>query len=157
MIAAKIHKPLEYLGLAGTLAGLAMMYLQQGGSLEVLIIGMSPLSVAYFLRAFVPMELQHDDRGGVPLEVIDLLGNTIIPKVSMIGCSVALIGILFEVLHLHGRQMLLIGCSTLAISIAVAILLLLRNQERYRFFIGYLARMVPVLVAGIYLFQKKAG
>jgi hypothetical protein len=154
IIASKIHKPAEYLGLVATLAALLMIYLQVNGAPEVLMIGMSLLAGAYFLRAFIPINAHGDGKIGV----LELLGRVIVPRVSMIACAAAVDGILFETLHLQGGgEMILIGCSVLAIGIVSAVVCLFSNREKYGFFLGYLLRMVPVFVLGIYLFPGKAA
>ncbi|MEJ0030833.1 MAG: hypothetical protein WDO15_10895 [Bacteroidota bacterium] len=56
-LATKLSRPIEYIGLAGTLAGLLLKILHLNGADEILMIGMSMLSVAYFLRAYMPIKL----------------------------------------------------------------------------------------------------
>jgi hypothetical protein len=145
-IYSKIHGPAEHTGLAGTLIGLVMKVLHIAGAGEILMLSMSVLSVAYLIRAFMPATGPESSRRGT----LDLFGGTIVPRISMIACSVVVAGILFEILHLEGgNDMRLIGCGVLATGIALAIVFLMRDREKYRFFIGYLFRMVPVFLFGI--------
>ena len=148
----KLHKPAEYVGLTALPFAFCWKVLRLNGADEILLIVLSLLSTAYFLRAFIPITEQEPAQTGT----LGIFGGSIVPRVAMLACSVVIVGINFQLLHLHGSEdMLFIGCIALGITIAFAIMLLLNDREKYRFFISYLVRMIPVFLCGIYLFPHK--
>lgn len=86
---------------------------------SLLMIAMSGLAIVYFLKPQQPPELiqEESDDEQPKLSFADLLVKTIVPKVGWIGCSVAVIGILFWFQGLKGsHEMLLLGGGTLGIA-----------------------------------------
>ncbi|MEJ0030832.1 MAG: hypothetical protein WDO15_10890 [Bacteroidota bacterium] len=79
----------------------------------------------------------------------------IFPKVAMISGAIATMGILFNLLHLNGDRLLLVGCSALAITIMGSIYFIIKDQPTYKFLFGYLLRMIPIFLVGLYMFGNK--
>jgi hypothetical protein len=130
--------------------GLMLFYANLPKGLEVIMIGLSALSTNYFLYAFTIPPKPEADSSTSPNGFIDLL-PTIVRKVVYLGCSVALIGLLYVHLKLPGGgDMLLIGGSTLVISCLLSGFLILRNNASISLLQGPLLRGLPILVLAGY-------
>lgn len=115
---------LQQAALALSVAGLVFHYMNYSGATEILLVGLSLLSAAYFLWAFLPME-------SAPHSVPDTYA-ALVHKVIYLGCSVILVSVLFTLLHLEGHhQMLLIGGMSLLIALAGAIFLMIKTRENF--------------------------
>lgn len=112
----------QFIGLAERVSlggAILSMFLKRFGteSDTLLILSLTTLSTVYFLSAFKPGGSVEpppaDQKSG---DTLDLLVKIIAPKVGWIGCSVAVVGILFYLQGMKGyEQMLMIGGGTLAI------------------------------------------
>lgn len=149
----KILGPLEILAISGAFAGVALKYSGLPGGDEVLMLSLSSLSAVYFLTAFKPpAETSSTER---PQGFVDLLVRTIMPKATWIACSVAVIGVLFAILHLHGaREQLMVGCAALASSVVISLYFIATGSDDTSGLVKILYRAAPILVMALYMFMN---
>jgi hypothetical protein len=135
--------------------GLTLIYSNVSQGMEVLMIGMGALAGIYFLYGFtLPPLLVVPDAGPEASKkgFIDLLPS-VLRKVAYIGCSVAVIGLLFEHLQRPGsEQLLMIGGVTLLISCLLSGIMILISNASIVWLRGPLLRGVPILVFVSYWF-----
>jgi hypothetical protein len=148
---AKILVIGEIIAFLLTLAGALLKYLQSPGGAEFLMIGLSSLAGVYFLRAFMLPS------AGVPgnnkRDFLDLLGLTILPKASGIASAVALIGILFTILHLNGAaDQLMVGVFALFATVLLSLFYLISRPDSAGHLKSWLIRTVPIFLVGLYFF-----
>ena len=111
------------------------------------------LAATFFFYGYKPIDVPAKE--GEKLGFLELLGLSIVPNVTWVGCSVSLIGILFTMQNLEGaRQMLFIGETTLGIATVIMILLLVTGVKYMSVAIPVLYRTIPLLVLDLYLFFK---
>lgn len=123
------------------------------GEQSILIVSLPGLALCYFLSAYLPPSEQPEDTSSRGF--VDLLVMTIIPKVLWIGCSVATMGIFFQVMKMQGNeQMLLIG----VLSVASCVFLLMVFGvigKPIRPALPILLRALPVLAVALYFMLHK--
>lgn len=149
----KILGTLEMLALAAVIVAIALKYLQLPGGDEILMIGMSVLAMTYFLMAYkppVPTNSQQERRG-----ITHLFVDTILPKVTWTGCTIAVIGSLFGILHLQGAgQMLMVGTSVLIVCILLSVYFIATGSDQTSGLMGILYRAAPLCIFGIYVYMN---
>lgn len=149
----KILGVLEILGLAAAIVGISLKHLQLPGADETLMIGMSVLSMAYFLMAYKPPA--NTKSGAERRGFASLIVGTVLPRVAWIACSVSIIGMLFAILHLHGSgEMLMVGVSVLGVYTILAIYFIATGSEETPLLMSILYRAAPILVVGLYMFMN---
>jgi len=137
------------------LIGLALGIVLTLANLDSLVLKASlvGLAVTFFLYGYKPIDVPAKE--GEKLGFTELLGHSIVPNITWVGCSVSLIGILFTMQNLEGaRQMLFIGGTTLGIATVIMILLLVTGVKYMSVAIPVLYRAIPLLVLDLYLFFK---
>lgn len=105
-----------------------------------LIMGLSTLSLVYFLKASAPIRV-HDESPSSPYRADvaqfsptptepSFLVDSLLPKIINIGSSVLLIGILFKLLDWNGAgMMLIVGVGTLLPAVVILALNQRMNQR----------------------------
>lgn len=134
-----------------TLLGLLLKWnLAIGGNILVLL-GLSSLSLIYFMRAFLPAPAQLSaptDPGHSSPELAaskaDFLGQAVLPKVIGIASAVVFVGISFKLLNLPGNLNLLLA-GTASLGIVVGLLALRRQVSRTALVVGALGVMMILL------------
>lgn len=120
---------------------------------EMLIIAsLTGLAVLFFLLGYRPLRIERleDEKVGV----MDLLCTTIVPKVLWISNAVLTLGVLFyffETMSESYRQMLMIGCLTVATGIITLGIGLIQGVKHIKILIPILYRSIPLSIAGVYL------
>lgn len=120
---------------------------------SLLIITMGGLAAVYFLKPQQRIEHIQESEGEQPkLGFADLLIKTTIPKVGWIGCSVAVVGILFSFQGFNGSQeMLLIAGGTLGIASLVLTYAVVTGTKTLT---PLLMRAVPLFLICVVLLSK---
>jgi hypothetical protein len=130
---------LEMLGWAVAILGFAAKWFQLAGGNVALIIGLSTLSLVYFLNTYAPARLNEPELSFGDYSIIaeqfapvttpsSFLTDSILPKVINMSSAVLLIGMLFKLMFWNGsRTMLIVGEGTLL----MAVILLLLNQRTH--------------------------
>ena len=109
---------------------------------DLLMISLGTLSIAFFLNTRVPVEAEQTESA---MGFGALLAYSILPKVTWIGASVCVIGILFHFLGLSGAvNMLLIGGMSLSFSIGILAILFLTGTKGLGIYQPILIRVLPV-------------
>jgi hypothetical protein len=120
---------------------------------QILMISMSALAGVYFLYAYQPIQIEREE--GEKYGFKELLAFTIAPKISWIGNSVMLIGILFSLLSLNGaRQMLMVGIGAGAVASFILGALSASGTKNIESIQPVLLRTIPLLGVSLYLFLK---
>ncbi|MEI9919849.1 MAG: hypothetical protein WDO14_13780 [Bacteroidota bacterium] len=147
---AKINRPLEFIFLAAALIGLFFKALHLVGGNDILLLSMPLLALVYFIRSFIPIDApppaEHD--------FASLFGFTILPKVAMISCAMVVLGSMFNILNLYGDRLLFPGCTVLAIATVAFIYFIIRDWATYKVMTGYLLRIVPIFLFGLFHFKN---
>ncbi len=132
---ARNYRRLEVLGAALVLLVFALQFAGVGGINTFLGVSLTFLAIIHFLGAYIPIE--YDNLFGI-------VGS----KVVHISSSITLVGVMYANLILPGAaQMLMIGCSSLAIGLTLLIVLWMKNkQEAY---LPVLLRGACVLLLGL--------
>lgn len=144
----------EALFLAGLVIGMILtsMHIDPG----VTKVSLFGLAATFFLAAYKPMDIQKDETK--PAGFPELLANMIVPKVMWIGSSVSVMGIAFYLLHMKGyEQMLMIGGSTLAMTVLLFAFLLAGGVKDAKFAAPILLRAVPLLFIDFYILFSQAN
>jgi len=136
--------------LALSVAGLVFYYMNYKGASELLMLGLSLLSGAYFLWAFLPMDTPpHADPDAYA---------ALIHKLIYISCSVLLIGVLFTLLHLEGHhEMMLIGGVALMTALAGAIILMIKKRENFVSLRDAFIRGISSALLGLLVLSQNAN
>ena len=137
------------------LIGLAIGIVLTLANLDSLVLKVSlvGLAVTLFLYGYKPIDVpgKEDEKLGFT----ELLGHSIVPKVTWVGCAVSLIGILFTMQNSEGaRQMLFIGGTTLGIATLIIIFLTATGVKYMSVVVPVLYRAIPLLILDLYLFFK---
>jgi len=115
---------LQQIALILSAAGLAFHFLQYQNARELLIVGLSLLSAAYFVWTFLPVDTPPHGKPNVYAIFFH--------KMIYFSCSVLLVGVLYTYFNLVGHhEMLLISGISLLVSLAGAILLMIQKRENY--------------------------
>lgn len=155
--AEKLYKIIglaERILLAGAIIAFLLNRFEKGNGAELLTLSLGSLACIYFLRTYQPPSYakQRPEDGAQKLGMLDLLLQTIAPKVGWIGSSVAVVGILFYLQLFKGAdQILLIGGVTLAIVSAMLAVSFLKGNKLA---VQLLMRTVPLCVMALYLLSK---
>ena len=118
----------------------------------VILISLGGLSIAFFLYAYRPADLERPE--GEKFGFTELLALIVLPKAMWIGCSVATVGILFFLLQFGNegyKQMLLIGCSTLAFGLILIVAFLVMGVKGTRTLIPVSFRALPLALVAFYI------
>ena len=136
--------------LALSVAGLVFFYMNYAGAGQLLILGLSLLSGAYFLWAFMPMD--------TPPHAEPDTYAALIHKLIYISCSVLLIGVLFTLLHLEGHhEMMLIGGIALMTALAGAIILMIKKRENFVSLRDAFIRGISSALLGLLVLSQNAN
>lgn len=133
--------------------GLVAQYLKYPAQ-SLLVVALGGLSIVFFLGAYEPPTFVRDEneKFGMP----ELLQLVIVPKILGISMAVACIGILFKMIGVNpegSAQMLLLGGSTSAITIAIILIGLVTNVKHIQSIVPKLYRAVPIAAAALYLYS----
>jgi hypothetical protein len=141
----------EIAALVLTAVGLILQYYQLPNGAECVMLGGSALAIVYFLMAYLPQAGTEATTEVIPRGFSYLLYTTILPKIAFISCSIAVVGLLFGLLHLTGaHQMLTIGASTLLLSCLICGIAILMNNQNLKQLRGPLLRALPLALMAIY-------
>lgn len=147
----------EIAGLLMSAAGLALHYQDPSKGSDIILIGFTTLATTFYLYAFVPPPNPEspEQTEQKPKGILELY-SIMVRKVSYIGCSVCVVGLLFRLLHLTGaHEMMLIGAASLGMTCLFSIVYVAANSERLPQVQAYLLRAVPLLLLTAYwLYQK---
>lgn len=157
-ILAKILTVGEVVTILLSLAGVTFKVMHWTYADELLMLGLAGLSSVYFLRAFqMPNPGPNAKTATEKKGLLDLLALAVLPKLSGLSMSVALIGLLFGLLHLSGAaEMLMVGTSSLLGCLAIAFLAVATNAPKYPHIIGFLYRGIPIFIVTAYAFYNLA-
>lgn len=123
-IAKQFVPYLQQIALILSAAGLAFHFMQYQNARQLLIVGLSLLSVAYFVWTFLPVDTPPHSKPDVY--------TIFIHKMIYLSCSVLIVGVLYTYFNLVGHhEMLLIGGISLLVSLAGAIFLMIQKRENY--------------------------
>ncbi|HZY81326.1 MAG TPA: hypothetical protein VFE50_17505 [Cyclobacteriaceae bacterium] len=155
-VVSRIVAPIELISAVAALAGVALKYLHLPGADEIIMVSMSSLSAALYLRAFLkPTAI--DETGAPKSGFSALLGTSLIPKTSWIACSVVVISAQFALLHLNAaREMAMIGTYVLTVSCLSIIYYVMTNSVFAPDLKPILYRGVPLCFIGWYLLMNLA-
>ena len=130
LLSKVILPKLEIIAVIISSIGFILYLLKQPGAHQLLMIGLSTLASAFFLTAYtLPPNVEKTLREEQSRTFTDLLGF-IIWKVIYLALAVNCIGLLFSILQLKGfMQLLLIGTTTLIISLLLAGVIILQKNE----------------------------
>ncbi len=133
--------------------GLVAKYLDYPSN-SLLVVALGGMSVVFFLGAYQPPNFvqEEDEKFGMP----ELLQLVIVPKVLGMSMAVACIGILFKLIGVNpegSAQMLLLGGSSSAISIAIILIGLATNVKHIHSVVPKLYRAVPIAAVALYFFS----
>lgn len=148
----KLLGTLELIAIAATIVAMTLKYLQLPGADEILMIGMSVLSMVYFLMAYKPpvASSEKEERGFGNLFI-----STILPKVTWTGCTVTVIGSLFGILHLHGAgEMLMVGTSVLIVCVLTSVYFIATASSQTANLMSIMYRAAPLCIFGIYVYMN---
>ncbi len=146
LLQIKILPNIQRAALLICVAGGALFMLRYQGAHQLLMIGFSSLAMAYFLMAFMPFHI----RVGAKSD----LYAAIVYKVIYIGCSVAAIGVLFQLLNFHGaEEMLVLGTVTTGVALLVAFALIARIKDNWIVLKEAIIRGATLLLLGIYMMR----
>lgn len=144
---AKILSIIIYASLAFAVLGILLKTQYQSAGDTILMVSLSALAGALFLSAFMPVN--------IPEGLKPDLYSIIIYKVIYIGSSVAVIGILFTLLHLNGApNMLLVGSLTAGAASIFSGVLFLKNGDNWVVLKQAFITGVAVVSAGVYFIMK---
>ena len=111
------------------------------------------LAVTFFLSAYQPLEIPKEENE--KLGFLELLAFAFVPKALWISCAISLMGILFFLSQNEGyKQMLMIGVSTISISVILYSLFLLLRVKNLSNLNRILLRAIPLLLINLYLIFK---
>jgi len=123
-IAKQLVPYLQQIALILSAAGLAFHFMQYQNARQLLIAGLSLLSVAYFVWTFLPVDTPPHSKPDVYA--------TFIHKLIYLSCSILLVGVLYTYFDLVGHhEILLISGISLLVSLASAIFLMIQKRENY--------------------------
>jgi hypothetical protein len=146
---AKALLLLEMLFLLALTAGTISMIM--GNASTVVVVSLIGLAIVFFFSAYKPLNIpQHaNEQFGFSA----LLAFVILPKVMWISCSVSSIGLAFYILKLGNThtQLLMIGGSTLAITILLLAFLLANGTRYINAVTPMLLRAIPLLIIDFYI------
>jgi putative Mn2+ efflux pump MntP len=141
---------IQQAALALSVAGLVFYYMKYTGAGELLMLGLSLLSGAYFLWAFLPMDTP-------PHSEPDAYA-ALVHKLIYISCSVLLVGVLFTFLHLEGHhEMMLIGGITLLVALAGSIMLMIKKRENFVSLRDAFVRGISSALLGVLVLSQNAN
>jgi len=142
----------EKVFLVGIALGFALYY--SFNDSNIAFISLNGLATVYFLYAHVPPELTNDN--DKPHGFVELLANSIVPKVMWISASVSIIGALFALLQLEGSpEMLMIAISALGAGLLLFTIFFTIGIKGMQSNISILYRVVPIFIIDLYLMFVK--
>ena len=146
LLQRKILPNVQHLALLIAVVGFIFLILHYPGADQLLIIGFSTLSMAYFLMAFMPLY--------IPVGCKPDLYATVVYKIIYIGCSVATIGILFQFLKLNGAlDLLRIGSAATGVAMIISVILIARKNDNWIVLKNAIIRGVGILLLSIYMIR----
>lgn len=146
LLQRKILPNVQHLALLIAVVGFIFLILHYPGADQLLIIGFSTLSMAYFLMAFMPLY--------IPVGCKPDLYATVVYKIIYIGCSVATIGILFKFLKLNGAlDLLRIGSAATGVAMIISVILIARKNDNWIVLKNAIIRGVGILLLSIYMIR----
>lgn len=122
---------------------------------QFLMIAMSTLAMVFFMYAYVPPQVDVTSERQPGFR--ELLAYSIAPKVLWISMSVTTIGLLFYALgfpKMNWQQMLLIGTSSMGLSILIQMGMFVAGLPPTKAFWRSLLRASPLFVVGVYILSK---
>lgn len=123
---------------------------------SILLVSLSGLSIVFFLRAYQP-PASAENENTEPSGFKTLLALVIIPKVIWISTSISTVAILFYLMKFERNsyeQMLLIGSSSLFISLLILGFLSMTELKDFKTLVPVLLRAFPVLILDIYFLSR---
>jgi hypothetical protein len=146
LLQRKILPNVQHVALLIAVVGFIFLILHYPGADQLLMIGFSTLSMAYFLMAFMPLY--------IPVGCKPDLYATIVYKIIYIGCSVATIGILFQFLKLNGAlDILRIGSAATGVAMIISVMLIARKNDNWIVLKNAIIRGAGILLLSIYMMR----
>ncbi len=146
LLQRKILPNVQHVALLIAVVGFIFLILHYPGADQLLIIGFSTLSMAYFLMAFMPLY--------IPIGCKPDLYATVVYKIIYIGCSVATIGILFQFLKLNGAlDLLRIGSAATGVAMIISVILTARKNDNWIVLKNAIIRGAGILLLSIYMIR----
>ena len=142
------------LGLLLLLASGIMMLLKLPFK-EYLMVSMCTLAMVFFLYAYLPPDVNASEEKQPGFK--EFLVYAVAPKIAWISMSVTSVGLLFSALgfpRLSWQQMLLIGTSSMGLSMFVQMGMFLAGLQPTKAFWRSLLRALPLFVMGVYILSK---
>ena len=152
LLAQVILPKVEMIAAVIAFIGFLFNRLKQPGASEMVMIGLSTLAGVFFITAFIiPVTIEKGNQEETPKTFIDVLILSVW-KVMHISLAVAIIGLLFYLLHLEGfSQMMLIGTMSLVISLLLAGFLILQKDEYLVIFKTVISKALMMAIIGSYI------
>lgn len=145
--------PAERVLLAGAMIGIIMKRFGLDGNL-ILMVSLASLAGVYFLSAYLP-PANPSTASDQPKSTKDLIYLTILPKITGISLAVAIVGILFALMHMPGAaQMLLIGSIAMGLVLVILGSGVAAGNEHARAMTPMLYRVIPILAISLYYFIR---
>lgn len=136
----------EIISLLVILTGLVLYRMEVAEHQDVLLVGFSTLAGCYFLTGFMMVRLPAKSKTNSFAFTLN--------KLIFIAAAVTLIGLLFILLSLEGgREMLLVGCGGLAISLVSASVLIAVQSDNLIILKSAFIRGFLLLFLGIYFIK----
>lgn len=133
----------EIISLLIILTGLVLYRMEVAEHQDVLLVGFSTLAACYFLSGFMMVPLPAKGKTNTFAFTLN--------KLIFIAAAVTLIGLLFILLSLEGvKEMLLVGCGGLAISLVSASVLIAVQSDNLIILKSAFIRGFLLLFLGIY-------
>jgi hypothetical protein len=149
LLQKKILPNVQRIALLLSLAGLLFTILNYPGASELLLIGLSALASAYFLMAFMPLQ--------IPTGVKPSLYVPMLLKIIYLGCSVISIGALFQFLKLEGGgQMLLVGTSATGVALLASGTLAVGKKDNWIPLKDAIIRGSGIFLLGIFMLRQSS-
>ncbi len=149
LLQKKILPNVQRIALLLSLAGLLFTILNYPGASELLLIGLSALASAYFLMAFMPLQIRS---GMQPALYVPVL-----LKAIYISCSVVCIGALFHFLKLEGGgQMLLVGTSATGVALLASGALAVGKKDNWIPLKDAIIRGSGIFLLGIFMLRQSS-
>ncbi len=146
LLQRKILPNVQHVALLIAVVGFIFLILHYPGADQLLIIGFSTLSMAYFLMAFMPLY--------IPVGCKPDLYATVVYKILYIGCSVATIGILFQFLKLNGAlDLLRVGSAATGVAMIISVMLIARKNDNWIVLKNAIIRGAGILLLSIYMIR----
>lgn len=149
LLQKKILPNVQRIALLVSLTGLLFTILNYPGASELLLIGLSALASAYFLMAFMPLQIPAGIKPGLYVPML--------LKIIYLGCSVISIGALFHFLKLEGGgQMLLVGTSATGVALLASGALAVGKKDNWIPLKDAIIRGSGIFLLGIFMLRQSS-